>query len=66
MLLFRVTYGAVEEGYVDVFVREGFNVFVFDVDGYRPENYVGEFYYVKIFSFKSKTAISQPPQLAAQ
>jgi hypothetical protein len=31
--LFGVVYGTVEEYNVDVFVREGFNVFVFEVDG---------------------------------
>jgi hypothetical protein len=41
VFLFAVAYGAIEEGYVYVFVGEGFDIFVFDVYGDWPEHDVG-------------------------
>jgi hypothetical protein len=49
MFLFAVADSTVEEANVYVFVRQCLNIFVFYVHGYRPENNVGNLYYVKYF-----------------
>jgi hypothetical protein len=49
MFLFFGSDGAVEEADIYVFVRHGFDVFVFDVYGHWPEHYVRDFYYVQYF-----------------
>jgi hypothetical protein len=66
MFLFAVADSAVEEADVYVFVWHVFHIFVFYVHGYGPKTMSAICTTSKIFSFMSKTAISHPPQLAAQ
>ena len=65
-LVFFVADAAVEEGQQDGFIRHGFDIFILGIHGNRPENDFEIGIYIQDFLTDVQTAISQPPQDAAQ